>query len=98
SMAHIIWNVLRHPSRVWSLAFQHGRLHYYVQLLGPVAGLAFLAPATLFLAVPTLLVNVGTIKGIPTTSSISTRHSSPPGSFLPLSRESAAIGVTDYAI
>jgi hypothetical protein len=58
SMGQIIWNVLRHPSRVWSLALQHDRLHYYVQLLGPVAGLALLAPATLFLVVPTLLVNV----------------------------------------
>jgi len=65
SMGHIIWNVLRHPSRVWSLALQHDRLHYYVQLLGPVAGLALLAPATLFLAVPTLLVNVLNNQGYP---------------------------------
>lgn len=58
STGQIILNVFRHPSRVWSLVFHHDRFRYYVELFAPVAGLALLAPATLFLAIPTLLVNV----------------------------------------
>jgi uncharacterized membrane protein len=58
SMGEILYNSVRHPSRILRLAFSHDRYQYYSQLLVPVAGVALLAPATLFLALPTLLVNV----------------------------------------
>jgi uncharacterized membrane protein len=58
SMGQILYNAVRHPSRILSPAFSQDRYQYYSQLLVPVAGIALLAPATLFLAIPTLLVNV----------------------------------------
>ncbi|HEY5026000.1 MAG TPA: DUF2079 domain-containing protein [Acidimicrobiales bacterium] len=58
SMGQILYNSVRHPSRILRLAFSHDRYQYYSQMLVPVAGIALLAPATLFLALPTLLVNV----------------------------------------
>jgi uncharacterized membrane protein len=58
SMAQILYNSVRHPSRILRLAFNHDRYKYYSQLLVPVAGMALLAPTTLLLAIPTLLVNV----------------------------------------
>ena len=53
-----MYNSVRHPSRILRLALSHDRYQYYSQLLVPVGGMALLAPATLFLAIPTLLVNV----------------------------------------
>jgi len=58
SMGQILFNSVRHPSRILRLAFRHDRYQYYSQLLVPVGGMALLAPTTLFLAMPTLLVNV----------------------------------------
>jgi uncharacterized membrane protein len=63
SIGQIIWNLFRHPTRVWDLAVQGDRYRYYSQLFLPVLGLALLAPATLFLAVPTLLENVTNNQG-----------------------------------
>ena len=65
SMGQILYNFVRHPSRVLSLVFNHARYRYYTQLLVPVAGLAFLAPGTLLLAVPALLENVTNNQGYP---------------------------------
>ncbi|MHB8466681.1 MAG: DUF2079 domain-containing protein, partial [Acidimicrobiales bacterium] len=61
----IIYNMVRHPSRVWHTVFRHDRHEYYVKMLAPVAGLALLAPAVLFLAIPTALENVLNNQGYP---------------------------------
>jgi uncharacterized membrane protein len=63
SMGQILFNSVRHPSRIVGLAFNHDRYQYYSQMLVPVAGIALLAPATLLLVVPTLLVNVADNQG-----------------------------------
>lgn len=54
----ILGNSIRHPGLVLGPVFSWDRVHYYLQLLGPVAFLCALAPATLLIAVPTLLVNM----------------------------------------
>jgi uncharacterized membrane protein len=58
SVGQIVWNAFRHPMRIWNLVVQPDRYRYYAELFLPVAGLALLAPVTLFLAVPTLLENI----------------------------------------
>ncbi|HUR76438.1 MAG TPA: DUF2079 domain-containing protein [Acidimicrobiales bacterium] len=58
STNEIVYNALRHPSRVIELANEHTRRAYYGQMLLPVGGLALLAPHVLALALPTLLVNI----------------------------------------
>jgi uncharacterized membrane protein len=63
SMGQILYNSVRHPSRILRLALSHDRYKYYSQMFVPVAGMALLAPATLFLALPTLLVNVADNQG-----------------------------------
>ena len=63
SIGQIIWNLFWHPSRVFTLALQSDRYRYYAELFLPVLGLALMAPATLFLAVPTLLENVTNNEG-----------------------------------
>ena len=63
SMGQILYNSIRHPSRILRLAFSHDRYQYYSQMFVPVAGMALLAPATLLLALPTLLVNVADNQG-----------------------------------
>ena len=65
STNQIIFNMLRHPSRVYSTIFKHDRHDYYVKMLVPVAGLALFAPLALFLAVPTALENVLNNQGYP---------------------------------
>jgi uncharacterized membrane protein len=54
----ILGNALRHPGLVLGPVFSWDRVHYYLQLVGPAAFLCALAPATLLIAVPTLLVNM----------------------------------------
>jgi len=63
SMGQIIWNVIRHPSRVVNLAFSPDRYAYYAKLFLPVLGVALMAPATLFLVFPTLLEDVTNNQG-----------------------------------
>ena len=63
SMWQIIWNLVRHPTRVFNLALQQDRYRYYAQLFLPILGLALLAPATLFLALPTMIENVTNNQG-----------------------------------
>lgn len=63
SIGQIIWNVFRHPTRILRLATQSNLYRYYAELFLPVAGLALLAPATLLLALPTLLENVTNNQG-----------------------------------
>ncbi len=65
SMGQILFNFVRHPSRVLSLVFHHDRYRYYEQLFLPVAGLVVLAPVTLLLIVPTLVENVTNNQGYP---------------------------------
>ena len=60
----IIYNAIRHPSRVVRTALMPDRHDYYVKLLAPVAGLSLLSPLVL-LALPTLLVNVLNNQGYP---------------------------------
>jgi len=57
SLPSIIYNVFRHPSRVYHVAFKADRLSYYRMLWTPVAWLALLDPVIL-ICLPTVLVNV----------------------------------------
>jgi uncharacterized membrane protein len=61
----ILYNGVRHPSRVLRLAFRHNRHDYYVKMFVPVAGVALLAPVVLLIALPTMLVNVINNQGYP---------------------------------
>ncbi|HEV2428183.1 MAG TPA: DUF2079 domain-containing protein, partial [Acidimicrobiales bacterium] len=54
----IIGNAIRRPSLVFGPIFSWDRVHYYLQLLAPAAFLCALAPVTLLIAVPTLVVNM----------------------------------------
>lgn len=57
SMNEIIYNAIRHPSRVFDLVFKADRIEYYRRMLLPVAFVPFLAPAVLLIALPTTMVN-----------------------------------------
>jgi uncharacterized membrane protein len=58
STNEIVFNTVRHPSRVIELANEHSRRAYYGQMLLPVGLVALLAPQILAVAAPTLLVNI----------------------------------------
>jgi len=58
SVGEIVWNVVRHPDRVLSLATQPDRLTYYTQLLAPVAFLPLAALPVLLIGGPQVAVNV----------------------------------------
>jgi len=58
SVGEIVWNVVRHPGRVLSLAAQPDRLGYYTQLLAPLAFLPLAALPVLLIGGPQLAVNV----------------------------------------
>ena len=65
SVGQIAWNVLRHPSRLLGQIFSAAKGKYYLQVFMPVAALCVLAPTTLVLVVPTLLINVTNNQGYP---------------------------------
>jgi uncharacterized membrane protein len=65
SVPNIFFNLFRHPSYLWDQIFTWSKVHYYLQLLVPVAGLSLLAPATLILILPTFLINVANNQGYP---------------------------------
>ena len=44
NLNQIVFNMIRHPSRVYHTVFQHDRHDYYVKMLVPIAGVALLAP------------------------------------------------------
>jgi uncharacterized membrane protein len=58
SMFQILFNIVRHPSRVYRFAVLSDRLKYYRQLIFPVAGLGLGAPLVLLIGGPQLLVNI----------------------------------------
>ncbi len=58
SIIAIAWNIVRHPSKVYDVAFLHDQLTYYRQLLLPVGMLPFAAPIALLIGGPQTLVNV----------------------------------------
>lgn len=58
SMFAIAWNIVRHPSKVYDVAFLHDQLTYYRELLAPVGFLPFVAPVALLIGAPQTLVNV----------------------------------------
>ena len=58
SMNEIIYNAIRHPSRILRIAEMPDRVEYYRKLLFPVGGLALLSPVALLVALPTVAVNV----------------------------------------
>jgi len=58
SVGEIVWNVVRHPGRVLSLAAEPDRLNYYTQLLAPVAFLPLAALPVLLIGGPQVAVNV----------------------------------------
>ncbi|HUI04159.1 MAG TPA: DUF2079 domain-containing protein [Acidimicrobiales bacterium] len=63
SIWQILWNIVRHPTRVLNLGLQQDRYRYFAQLFLPILGVALLAPATLFVALPTLIENVTNNQG-----------------------------------
>lgn len=65
SMNEVVYNAIRHPSRILRLAAMPDRVEYYRKMFLPVAGLALLSPVTLFIALPTMLVNVVNAQGYP---------------------------------
>ena len=58
SMFEIVWNIVRHPSRVFDYAVLPSRTEYYRDLILPVALLPFVSPLVLLIAVPQLFANV----------------------------------------
>ena len=58
SMFAIAWTMIRHPSRIYRVAFLADRMTYYRQLLIPVALMPFAAPLLLAVGGPQILVNV----------------------------------------
>ncbi len=58
SMPEIVWTMVRHPSRIYRVAFAADRLIYYRQMLLPVGLLPFGAPLLLLIGGPQTLVNV----------------------------------------
>jgi uncharacterized membrane protein len=58
STNEIVFNAIRHPSRILHLATEHSRRTYYGQMLLPVGLIARAAPDVLLLALPTILVNI----------------------------------------
>ncbi len=58
SIFAIAWNIVRHPSKVYDVAFMHDQLTYYRQMLLPVGLLPFVAPVVLLVGGPQTLVNV----------------------------------------
>ena len=65
SMNEVVYNAIRHPSRILRLAEMPDRVEYYRKMFFPVAGLALLSPVALFIALPTLAVNVVNAQGYP---------------------------------
>lgn len=57
SMNEIIYNAIRHPSRVLDLMFKADRIEYYRRMLLPIGFVSFLAPTALLIALPTVMVN-----------------------------------------
>ena len=58
TIPQVIYNAVRHPSRVLRLARLPDRLEYYRQMFGPVAMLPVLALPALLLAGPQFGVNI----------------------------------------
>lgn len=58
SIFEIAWNIVRHPSKVYDVAFLSDQLEYYRKLLLPVGLLPFAAPVALLIGGPQTLVNV----------------------------------------
>jgi uncharacterized membrane protein len=50
--------MLRHPSRLFHIAFEHHRLAYYLKLLAPLGFLPLLSPLTLLIGVPGTAINI----------------------------------------
>jgi uncharacterized membrane protein len=65
STNQIVYNAVRHPSRILGLALRHDRHDYYLKMLAPVAGLALAAPAVLAIALPAVIVNIANNQGYP---------------------------------
>jgi uncharacterized membrane protein len=76
SLFAIVWTMVRHPSRVYRVAFVGDRLKYYRQLLYPTGLLALGNPLLLTMAFPQTLVNV--LSGLPYTHQIRYHYSSVP--------------------
>ena len=76
SMFAIVWTMIRHPSRIYRVAFMADRMTYYRQLLMPVVFMPLAAPLLLIIAAPQTLVNVVSIH--PPTHNIHYHYSSIP--------------------
>ncbi len=63
SSDQIVYNLVRHPSRMGRLAVRRDRRSYYWKLLAPVGGLALLAPLVLLISAPAILVNIANTEG-----------------------------------
>lgn len=67
SPGQILRNVIVHPSLLAHQVFSMAKAKYYLQIFAPVAALAILAPTTLLLIAPTLMINVTNNQGYPST-------------------------------
>lgn len=73
SAGSILYNSVRHPSRVWHLVAERHRRDYYLRLLGPFAFVPLAAPLVLLIAAPHLLLN--SISEFPNTYNIHYQYS-----------------------
>jgi uncharacterized membrane protein len=58
SVFGIAIGMVRHPSRLLSIAFEHHRLAYYLKLLAPLGFVPLLSPLTLLIGAPGTAVNI----------------------------------------
>jgi uncharacterized membrane protein len=58
SMVSIVWTMVRHPSRIYRVAFLADRLKYFRQLLLPVGLMPLAAPLVLAIGAPQTVVNI----------------------------------------
>lgn len=58
SMVEIVWTMVRHPSRLYRVAFLADRLTYFRQMVLPLGGLSLLYAPALLIAAPQTVVNI----------------------------------------
>jgi uncharacterized membrane protein len=58
SVFGIAFGMVRHPSRLLSIVWEHHRLAYYLKLLAPLGFLPLLSPLTLLIGLPGTAINI----------------------------------------
>lgn len=62
SVGEILYNSIRHPSRILGVLFEDQRMSYYGKLLGPVAFLPIFAGPVALIGVPQLVINASSVQ------------------------------------